>query len=49
MEKLLSSDLRCRMGAKARDAAEAFPLERNLRETLDCLARVWEERALGPW
>jgi UDP-glucose:(heptosyl)LPS alpha-1,3-glucosyltransferase len=49
MEKLLSSDLRKRMGAKARNVAEAFPLERNLRETLGCLARVWEERALGPW
>jgi UDP-glucose:(heptosyl)LPS alpha-1,3-glucosyltransferase len=48
MEKLLSSDLRRRMGARAREAAEAFPLERNLRETLGCLARVWEERTVGP-
>ena len=41
MEKLLSSDLRRRMGEQARRIAEAYPVERNTRETLEVLDRAW--------
>jgi UDP-glucose:(heptosyl)LPS alpha-1,3-glucosyltransferase len=47
METLLSPETRCRMGEDARKAAGAFPLERNVRETLDCLTRAWNERRGG--
>jgi UDP-glucose:(heptosyl)LPS alpha-1,3-glucosyltransferase len=43
MEKLLSSDLRRRMGEQARLVAEAHPVERNTRETLEVLDRAWRE------
>ena len=43
MEKLLSSDLRRRMGEQARRVAEAYPVERNTRETLEVLDRVLED------
>jgi UDP-glucose:(heptosyl)LPS alpha-1,3-glucosyltransferase len=44
MEKLLSSDLRRRMGEQARLVAEAHPVERNTRETLEVLDSVWRAR-----
>jgi UDP-glucose:(heptosyl)LPS alpha-1,3-glucosyltransferase len=43
MEKLLSSDLRRRMGEQARLVAESHPMERNTRETLEVLDRAWKE------
>ncbi|OIP36723.1 MAG: hypothetical protein AUK27_00885 [Deltaproteobacteria bacterium CG2_30_66_27] len=45
MEKLLSSDLRRRMGERARRIAEAYPVERNTRETLELLDRAWRARS----
>ena len=45
MEKLLSSDLRQRMGEQARLDAEAHPVERNTRETLEVLDRAWRARS----
>jgi UDP-glucose:(heptosyl)LPS alpha-1,3-glucosyltransferase len=44
MEKLLSSDLRRRMGEQARRVAEAHPVERNTRETLELLDSAWRAR-----
>jgi len=44
MEKLLSSDLRARMGEQARRVAEAHPVERNTAETLEILDRAWREK-----
>jgi UDP-glucose:(heptosyl)LPS alpha-1,3-glucosyltransferase len=44
VEKLLSSDLRQRMGEQARRIAEAHPMERNTRETLEVLDRAWRAR-----
>jgi len=44
MEKLLSSDLRQRMGEQARRIAEAHPVERNTRETLEVLDSAWKAR-----
>jgi len=44
MEKLLSSDLRHRMGERARRAAEEHPVERNTRETLEVLDAAWGKR-----
>jgi UDP-glucose:(heptosyl)LPS alpha-1,3-glucosyltransferase len=44
MEKLLSSDLRRRMGEQARLVAEAHPVERNTRETLEVLDSAWSAR-----
>jgi len=44
MEKLLSADLRRRMGERARRAAEEHPVERNTRETLEVLDRAWRAR-----
>lgn len=44
MEKLLSSDLRGRMGEQARRVAEAHPVERNTRETLEVLDATWRSR-----
>lgn len=44
VEKLLSPDLRRRMGEQARRAAEAHPVERNTRETLEVLDSAWRER-----
>jgi UDP-glucose:(heptosyl)LPS alpha-1,3-glucosyltransferase len=43
MEELMAPEVRRDMGRKARNAAEAFPTERNTMETLDCLARIWRE------
>ena len=43
MEELMTPEVRRDMGRKARNAAEAFPTERNTMETLDCLARIWRE------
>ena len=45
MEKLLSSDLRQRMGEQARRVAQAYPVERNARETLDVLDSAWRTRS----
>ena len=45
MEKLLSSDLRQRMGEQARRVAEAYPVERNTRETLEVLDSAWRTRS----
>jgi UDP-glucose:(heptosyl)LPS alpha-1,3-glucosyltransferase len=45
METLMSPDLRARMGEEARRAAEAHPLERNTRETLEALEIAWRERS----
>jgi UDP-glucose:(heptosyl)LPS alpha-1,3-glucosyltransferase len=47
MEALSSEDLRCRMGREARRDAEAFPVERNVRDTLAVLERAWAERTGG--
>lgn len=47
MEKLLSSDLRRRMGEQARRVAESHPVERNTRETLEVLDGAWRARG-GP-
>jgi len=44
VQKLLSFDLRQRMGEQARRIAEAYPVERNTRETLEVLDRVWRAR-----
>jgi UDP-glucose:(heptosyl)LPS alpha-1,3-glucosyltransferase len=44
MEKLFSSDLRRRMGEQARRVAEAYPVERNTRETLEVLDLAWRAR-----
>ncbi len=44
VERLLSSDLRRRMGEQARRAAEFHPVERNTRETLEVLESAWRER-----
>ena len=44
MEKLLSPGLRARMGERARQVAEAHPVERNTRETLEVLDRAWREK-----
>jgi UDP-glucose:(heptosyl)LPS alpha-1,3-glucosyltransferase len=43
MEKLFSSDLRRWMGEQARLVAEAHPVEKNTRETLEVLDQVWRE------
>jgi UDP-glucose:(heptosyl)LPS alpha-1,3-glucosyltransferase len=45
MEKLLSSDLRQRMGEQARRVAETHPVERNTRETLKLLDSAWRARS----
>ncbi|GAB4240975.1 MAG: glycosyltransferase family 4 protein [Deltaproteobacteria bacterium] len=45
MERLLSSDLRRKMGAHSREAAEAHPVERNTLETLDLLEGTWRVRS----
>jgi len=45
MEKLLSSDLRRRLGEQARRVAEAYPVERNTRETLEVLDSAWRVRS----
>jgi UDP-glucose:(heptosyl)LPS alpha-1,3-glucosyltransferase len=42
MEKMLSPDLRRRMGEQARRVAEAHPVERNTRETLEVLESAWK-------
>ncbi|NJD62960.1 MAG: glycosyltransferase family 4 protein [Deltaproteobacteria bacterium] len=47
MEALFSEETRSRLGREARKAAESLPAERNTRETLQVLARVWKERAAG--
>jgi UDP-glucose:(heptosyl)LPS alpha-1,3-glucosyltransferase len=44
MEKLFSPDLRRRMGEQARRVAEAYPVERNTRETFEVLRRAWKAR-----
>jgi len=44
MKKLFSSDLRQRMGEQARRIAEAYPVERNTRETLEVLDSAWRSR-----
>jgi UDP-glucose:(heptosyl)LPS alpha-1,3-glucosyltransferase len=44
MERLLSPDLRKRMGEEARRVAEAHPVERNTRETLEALGSAWRAR-----
>jgi UDP-glucose:(heptosyl)LPS alpha-1,3-glucosyltransferase len=44
MGKLLSSDLRRRMGEQARLVAGSHPVERNTRETLEVLDRAWRAR-----
>ena len=47
MEALLAPDVRREMGEKARNVAEGFPTERNARETLECLDRIWREKTGG--
>jgi UDP-glucose:(heptosyl)LPS alpha-1,3-glucosyltransferase len=47
MEALFSGETRSRMGREARQAAEGLPAERNVRETLQVLARAWRERTGG--
>ena len=44
MEKLLSPDLRQRMGEQARRIAEAYTVERNTRETLEVLDSAWRAK-----
>jgi len=44
MMALLDGDLRRRMGAEARRAAESLTPERNVAETLAVLARAWAEK-----
>jgi len=44
MEKLLSPDLRQRMGEQARRIAEAYTVERNAQETLEVLDSAWRAR-----
>jgi UDP-glucose:(heptosyl)LPS alpha-1,3-glucosyltransferase len=44
MGKLLSPDLRRRMGEQSRLVAEFHPVERNTRETLDVLESAWRVR-----
>jgi len=44
MGKLLSSDLRRRMGERARRTAEAHPVERNTRGTLEVLESAWRAK-----
>ena len=46
MEKLLSFDLRRRMGEQARRIAEEHPVERNTLETLELLDRAWRARSV---
>jgi len=45
MGKLFSLDLRGRMGEEARRVAEAHPVERNTRETLEVLDAAWRARS----
>jgi UDP-glucose:(heptosyl)LPS alpha-1,3-glucosyltransferase len=47
MEKLLSPELRRRMGEQARRAAEAHPVEKNALETLEILEAAWRARDGG--
>jgi UDP-glucose:(heptosyl)LPS alpha-1,3-glucosyltransferase len=44
MEDLLAAEVRARMGGEARQASETVTLERNVRETLSVLERVWHAR-----
>jgi UDP-glucose:(heptosyl)LPS alpha-1,3-glucosyltransferase len=44
MGKLFSLDLRGRMGEEARRVAEAHPVERNTRETLEVLDGAWRAK-----
>jgi len=45
MERLLSPDVRKRMGEQARRVAEAHSVERNTRETLEVLGQAWRVRS----
>jgi UDP-glucose:(heptosyl)LPS alpha-1,3-glucosyltransferase len=47
MERLLSVDLRRRMGEEARRAAEGLTMERNAEETLSVLEEAWRKKT-GP-